>query len=393
MSVTRFIATKLIATPSDGKMSKRSNTIATASVCISFMVMILALSIVGGFKSEIRGKINGFMGSAILGMPGQGPINEQYPFSESLSYLHRIEEINGVSSISGVAYRSGLVKTTDNIEGLCFKGVKDKEIGMNDIVISTTTAARLGLERGDKMTVYFIGEQVKVRRFTVADFFNAQLNELDSKFAMVNIAQIQRVNGWKDDEVSCIELRYSEKADQQIINQQIEDIEAYFSDENDQSLMLTPVKRMYSHLFDWLSLLDFNVLMVLVLMIIVAGFNMISALLIILFEKISMIGLLKSLGMTSGSIERIFLLQASSIVGKGLVLGNLLGISLSLVEKYTKIIKLDPENYFVSAVPIKLDFLQIVLLDIGAFALIMLIISLSSRLVARIRPEKTLKVE
>jgi lipoprotein-releasing system permease protein len=153
------------------------------------------------------------------------------------------------------------------------------------------------------------------------------------------------------------------------------------------------VKKLYGHLFDWLTLLDFNVLMILVLMVVVAGFNMISALLIILFEKISTIGLLKALGMTSREVGKVFLLRAWNLVAKGMLWGNVVGIAVCLVQKWTKLIKLDPGSYFVNAVPIHLSIGQLLLLNLCAAALLMLLISLSTRFISRISPDRTMRVE
>ena len=392
MSVTRFISSKLIKSPSSGKMSRTSNIIAVVSVCVSFAVMIAAVAIVAGFKSEIRSKITGFMGSVTLTQPGMSAVNETHPFCDSLSYQGLIDSLPGVESVSGAAYRSGLVKTADNIEGLCFKGV-ERDGDINDVTISSSIARKLRLSVGDPLQVYFIGDEVKVRKFKVAGFQDAGLEEIDDKFAYVDIRQIRRINGWGPDDVSSIEIRLDAGADVDRIVEKITEIEAYRSQPFDAPLFVTPVRRYYSHLYDWLALLDLNVLMILVLMIVVAGFNMISAALIILFEKISMIGLLKSLGMTSRQVGRVFLMQSASIVGKGLLLGNVLGIGLCLIQRYTHLIRLDASNYFVDHVPVSLDFWQILLMDAAAFAAIMLIVSLSSRFVARISPDRTLKVE
>jgi lipoprotein-releasing system permease protein len=164
-------------------------------------------------------------------------------------------------------------------------------------------------------------------------------------------------------------------------------------DEDDTALFVTHVKKLYGHIFDWLALLDTNVLMILLLMVVVAGFNMISAMLIILFEKISAIGLLKALGMTSREVGKVFLLRAGALVGKGMLWGNIVGVAVCLVQKYTRLIKLDPANYFVSAVPIDLNVGQLLILNLAAALLMMLLISLSTRFIAKISPDRTMRVE
>ena len=410
MRAERFIAAKL--SDGDGRLSRTSNTIAWVSVGLSVAIMIIAIAVVAGFKSEIRARATGFMGSVMLVQPGQSPINELYPFSENLSYREKLASTPGVIGVSGVAWRSGLIKTDENIDGLYFKGVDslydfsfftsclvegnlpDYHGSIsNDVLLSRTTASKLGFHVGDDVVVYFIGDEVKVRKFRLCGLYDAGLEEIDTKMAVADRRHVQRLNGWASDEVSSIEIRIDGNTSIEAMNDRVEEVLFTSMQEDDRALFVTNVKKLYGHLFDWLSLLDFNVLMILLLMVAVAGFNMISAILIILFEKISTIGLFKALGMTSREVSRVFLLRAGALVGKGMLWGNILGIGLCLIQKYTRIIKLDPVNYFVSAVPIRLSFGEILLLNLVAAFLIMAIISLSSRFISRISPDRTMRVE
>lgn len=410
MQAARFIASRLA--DGNGRISRTSNAIAWISVCVSVAVMIIAISVVAGFKSEIRGRVAGFMGSVMLVQPGQSPINEHYPFTETASYVDSIRSVPGVTSVSGVAWRSGLIKTVDNIDGLYFKGVDSlydfsffedclvegsvptyRGRISNDVMLSRMTAAKLGFSVGDDVTVYFAGDEMKVRRFKLCGIFDAGFEEIDTRMAVADRRQVQRLNGWTADQVSTMEIRTVRDADLDRIGSAVEEVMLEVAEPDDPMLFVTDVRRLYSHLFDWLNLLDFNVLMVLVLMILVAGFNMISAILILLFEQISTIGLLKSLGMTSREVSRVFLLRAGRIVGKGMLWGNVVGIGICLIQRYTHVMKLDPANYFVSFVPIRLDFVSILLLDIVAALLILAIVSLSSLFIARVSPDKTMRVE
>lgn len=410
MSASRFIASKL--SDGDGRLSHTSNTIAWISVCLSVAIMIIAIAVVAGFKAEIRGRATGFMGSVMLIQPGQAPLNEQYPFSEKLSYRERLAAEPGVTGVSGVAWRSGLIKTDENIDGLYFKGVDSLydfsffddclvagELPdyhgriSNDILLSRTTASKLGFDVGDDVVVYFIGEEVKVRKFRLSGLYDAGLEEIDTRMAVADRRHIQRLNGWAADEVSSIEIRIDPHASVEAMNERVEELIYTSMQESDKALFVTNVKKLYGHFFDWLSLLDLNVLMILLLMVVVAGFNMISAILIILFEKISTIGLLKALGMTSREVTKVFLLRAGRLVGKGMLWGNVLGIGLCLIQYWTHIIRLDPANYFVDAVPIRLSLGSILLLDLVAGLLIMALISLSARFIARVSPDRTMRVE
>lgn len=410
MSASRFIASKL--SDGDGRLSRTSNTIAWISVCLSVAIMIIAIAVVAGFKAEIRARATGFMGSVMLIQPGQSPLNEQYPFSENLSYRERLQAEPGITGVSGVAWRSGLIKTDENIDGLYFKGVDslydfsffanclvDGSLPdyhgriSNDVLLSRTTASKLGFKVGDDVVVYFIGEEVKVRKFKLCGLYDAGLEEIDTKMAVADRRHVQRLNGWSADEVSSIEIRIAPEASIDYMNDRVEELIFTSMQEDDKPLFVTNVKKLYGHLFDWLSLLDLNVLMILLLMVVVAGFNMISAILIILFEKISTIGLLKALGMTSREVTKVFLLRAGALVAKGMLWGNIVGIGLCLIQKYTRIIKLDPANYFVSAVPIHLSVGSILLLNIVAAILMMAIISLSARFISRVSPDRTMRVE
>lgn len=410
MSAGRFIASKLAE--GDGSLSRTSNTIAWISVCLSLVIMIVAIAVVAGFKAEIRDRATGFMGSVMLVQPGQSPINELYPFSEQLSYREKLSATPGVRSVSGVAWRSGLIKTAENIEGLYFKGVDslydfsffanclvDGQLPdyhgriSNDILLSRTTASKLGFQVGDDVVVYYIGDEVKVRKFRLCGIYDAQLEEIDTKMAVADRRQVQRLNGWQSDEVSSIEIRIDPAAGIETMNDRVEDVVFRSMQEDDRALFVTNVKKLYGHLFDWLSLLDLNVLMILLLMVVVAGFNMLSALLIILFEQISTIGLLKALGMTSREVGKVFLLRAGTLVGKGMLWGNVIGIGLCLIQKFTHLVKLDPANYFVSFVPIRLHAGQLILLNVAAAVILMLLISLSTRFIARVSPDRTMRVE
>lgn len=409
MGASRFIASRL--SEGDSRLSRTSNTIAWVSVCLSVAVMIIAIAVVAGFKSEIRGRVAGLMGSVMLVQPGQSPINEQYPFAETLSYVDKVRQLPDVTSVSGVAWRSGLIKTADNIDGLYFKGVDSlydfsffdgclvegtlpSYTGRisNDVLLSRTTALKLGLAVGDDVTVYFVGEEMKVRRFRLCGIFDAGFEEIDTRMAVADRRQVQRLNGWSSDEVSTLEIRTKRGISPASVERAVEDIVIMFSDDDDPALFTMNIEKLYGHLFDWLNLLDSNVLMILILMILVAGFNMISAILIILFEQISTIGLLKSLGMTSREVGHVFLLRAGAIVGKGLLWGNILGIGICLFQHFTHLMKLDPANYFVSFVPIQLNPISILLLDFCATFLILAIVSLSTRFISRVSPDRTLRV-
>lgn len=414
MNVYRYIARRICrgggAEAADKRMDSVSSTIGLVSVSLSIFVIVIAVCVLLGFKSEIRAKASAFMGSVALVSPGQSPLNEQYPFSCNISFWDKMTSLPGVESLSRVAYCSGLLKTGDDIFGSHFKGVDSLynfsffrenlaqgdiphfggRIG-SDVLMAERQAELMGVGVGDEITAYFVGEEVKVRRFKVCGLFDAQLENLDNTMIFCDIRQVQRIAGWDKDEISTVEIATSRGADPDRVAEEIGNLIYEESLDEDPPLFATSVQELFPNLFDWLNLLDFNTLAILLLMIAVAGFNMISSLLIILLRNISSIGLLKAMGMTSRGVSRVFGCIALNIVGRGLAIGTGLGVALCAVQKHFKILTLDPENYFVKYVPIEINFGYILLADIAALAAIMLILSLTSRFVAKVSPDKTMR--
>ena len=251
----------------------------------------------------------------------------------------------------------------------------------------------MGYEVGSSVPAFFIKDKVNFRTFKICGIYDAQLEELDNAMIVADIRHCQAVNGWNPDEVSTMEIVLDKRANIDLCYSELEEYVFSNLTEDDPSVFLMSVKRIFSNLFDWLNLLDYNVVTILILMMAVAGFNMISTLLIILFENISSIGLLKALGMTTSSVSKVFRNVALNIVGKGLVWGNIAALAVCLLQKCFHIIKLDPVSYFVSYVPIEIDIWLILLIDAISVAVIMLILMLTSAFIAKVDPAKTLRME
>ena len=412
MGVNFFIAKKLSVDGRSGKrLSAISNTIAWISIAISILVIFIALAVLSGFKVEINNKISGFSGDIHLNKVGVDYRSDSSPISRNISYLPKIDSLESVERISPVSYRSGIIKTEDNIQGLLFKGVdstynldffKDALVEgtlpdftkrtSNKILISKRIAQMMNYNVGDEVVAYYVGDNVKIRKFEVCGLYDIRFENIDKTLAIIDSRHIRNLNGWESDEISSFEITLTDDADLYSTNEDIFNIIYEFQTENDPHILPTTIEREYQTLFDWLNLLDFNVAIVIILMIAVAGFNMISSLLIILFEKISMIGLLKSMGMTTKNICGVFLYRSMYIVGKGLIWGNIVAILCYFVQKYTHLIKLSPENYFVDFVPMDISVWTVLLLNICSVAVIMLILSLSSLFVARVSPSKAMSV-
>lgn len=412
MNLNLFLANK-IGSKADatGKLSKTGTVISVVSVALSIAVIIIAVAVSNGFRKEIGGKAKGFMGDITLAEPGMEITGESGPVTADLSYMHKLEELPFVERISGVSYRRGILKTQDEIGGVLFKGI-DSTYNMefysrylvagtlptlnghaasNEIMVSKRLADMMQYNIGDKITAYFVDDQVKVRRFTVTGIFDAQLEQLDKYLAVADHRQIARLNGWKD-EYSGYEIYLNANAAAEH-TEAIEDIIYKYTTEEDTPIVPTSLQEKYYILFDWLHLLDMNVFIILTLMIAVAGFNMVSGLLIMLFERISQIGLLKSLGMTNNAISRIFLTKSAIVVIKGMLWGNCIAIALCLVQKHFNIMTLDPANYFVSSVPVDFNPVWIAAMNTIAFVAIMLIMMLPCHFISRIDPAATMRVK
>lgn len=403
MNLNLYIAKKI--------KTSSSNTIACASVAISILVMFMAMVISDGFKREIKETSVGFSGEVFLLSPGQDITNQLYPISGRPSYIDKIHSLKGIESVNDVAYTSGMLKSDESVQGIMFKGVDSTysldffekylvegtlpdfsgKSASNQILISERLASLMNYKCGDKITAYFVGESVRVRRFTISGLYNVRLDEMDKTLAIVDIRQTRRLNGWESDQVSNIEIKLAAGANADKICSEIEEI-ILDRPWDDDSVIASQIRYIYPHIFDWLDLLNMNVLIILILMIVVAGFNMISGLLIILFEKTSMIGLLKALGMKTRDICRVFIYRGSFIVIKGMVIGNVFAIILSILQGVFHIIPLDPANYFVDHVPVYVNVPKIVILNVASFALMILIMIIPSFFIARVQPEKTIKV-
>lgn len=412
MNLSFFIADRMARQGRGGRrLSSISNVIAWVSVALSVCVMVLAVFIVQGFKKEIKYKLSGFSGDIQLTMGGTGTKNDVVPL-DTLRSLGAIAAMKDIASVSPVCYKTGILKGREDIQGVYFKGVDSlydlsffKETLTDgrlpdfrgkistEILISKRIADILGYRTGDEVEAYYVGERVVVRKYTIVGIYDAQIEDIDKTLAVVDIRQTRHLNRWKEGQVSNYELKAGPRSDVNAVSAKVGEIIDSYAREGDQNIRPVPVTRLYSNLFDWLNLLDFNVIIVLVLMMAVAGFNMISSLLIILFENISTIGVLKSMGMTNRGVSGVFLWRALFIVLKGVFWGDLAASALSLFEKATHIIKLNPENYFVSYVPVNVNLGAMLVVDVASVAAIMLFLLLGSIFIAKVSPAKTMSVE
>lgn len=373
-----------------------------ASVCVavSFLVMIVAVAVSSGFRNEIRGGLSELCGDVTLTPLNQNYMGESEPIPSEPAFLPSVMGLECVKSVRGTITRAGIVKEGELIHGVLFKGVEDyrrNDSSSLSVSVPSQLASLLKVGVGDNIAAYFVGEKVVARKFLVESVYDEILSSEDKLIVYTDLQTMRRINGWKENEVSAIEVSLKEKfrSEEDIRNAAIEIGAEVFSHSSDDepTVVVNSVVQSFPQLFDWLNLIDFNVLVVLVLMTIVAGFNMISGLLILLFENVPTIGLLKALGMKDRGIAAIFLKSSAALVGKGMAVGNAVALALCLIQKYTHILRLSPENYFVSFVPIHIDWPQILVADALSFAVIMLLLLLPSMFISRIDPARTMRVE
>lgn len=369
---------------------------AVTAIVISFFVMILAVAISGGFRREIRSGIADITGDVLLTGPSFNYYSDTSPISSTPSYLEDLKAVDGVAQIRRTVYRAGIVKVGDDIQGVLFKGVEGRDSSLR-ASIPSHLASSLALKAGDEMLTYFIGEKVKARKFIVEDIYESLVDADGTMIAYVPIEDLQKVNGWDSGQISAMEItlgqRFRSRTGIKYKAEQIGSICMMSAREDEDALVSTASVERYSQLFDWLDLIDFNVYAILILMTVVAGFNMISGLLILLFRNTSTIGILKALGMTDKAIGGVFLRLSARIIAKGMVIGNALALAFCALQGLTHLIKLNSENYFVSFVPVRVNIPFILAADAISFGAIMLLLLIPTMFIARVDPAQTVKSE
>ena len=368
------------------------------SVAISYLVMIIAVSVSSGFRREIRTGIASVSGDIQLTPADMNYIGEDSPVSATPSFLGSVEAVQGVDEVLPVIYRAGIVKQDDNIHGVIFKGVtqQDSLAGLG-ISIPERLCGMLGLGEGDDLQAYFVGERVKVRRFHIRSVYRSPVQADDNLIVLASLEDMQRLNGWEEDEVSALEVMLGDSYRQAPLmkakTDEIGTILLLSAMDDDDTLVAKSTMDKYPQLFDWLNLIDFNALAVLILMTIVAGFNMISGLLILLFRNISTIGTLKALGMSDKSISSVFLRVSSGLVLKGMLIGNAVALALCALQGATHAVKLNPDNYFISYVPLDVNLPLILVADAVSYAVIMLLLQIPVRFISKVDPAVTVRAQ
>ena len=388
MNAPRFIASKL----------RFKGKIAVISVAVSFFIMIIAVAISSGFRQEIRNGVSTISGDIQLTPSTLNYVGEEDPVNANPAYLSALDSLPGVKELTPVVYRAGIVKAGDLIQGVLFKGIPDRGDTVSlGVSIPSRLSEILGLKVGDKMLTYFVGERIKVRKFEVTDIYPSIIESDESLLVRADLGDLQRLNGWDGSEVSALEVTledaYKSPAQIEQMSGEVGTLAMLRSTDVDDPTVATSVIRKYPALFSWLDLIDFNVLLILTLMTVVAGFNMISSMLILLFRHVSTIGTLKSMGMTDRDISSVFLRVSSTLVLKGMLIGNAAALLFCLIQGTTHWIKLDPANYFVSFVPVAVNLPMILLADAIAYGVIMLLLLIPCLFIAKVDPARTVRAQ
>lgn len=414
MNLPYFIAEKLIRGRREGtSFSRPINVIAVTGIAAGLAVMIIAVSVLTGFKQQIRDKVVGFGAHIqILNFDSNNSF-ETAPVSTTPAFLPKIKKLPGIKHIEVFATKAGIIKTDENIQGVVLKGVSSDfdwnyfkkcmvegsvltisdTATTNHVIISKKISDMLNLKVGDSFAMHFIQDPPRMRKFTVSGIYETSLEEFDKIYIFCDIKHIQRLNGWSDDQVSGFELFIDRFGSLDLMTQAVNDGIGYNLAEKEPAVKVINIREKYPQIFDWLSFQDINVIIIIILMLVVAGFNMISGLLILILEKTNLIGVLKALGSEDRTIRRIFMIQAGYLIAKGLFWGNIIGIGLALLQLKTGLITLDPTSYYIKTVPVDLNALHIILLNLGSMAAIVFMLLIPSQLVSRITPVRAIKFD
>ena len=415
MNFPLFIARRIYSDKGDRrKVSRPAIHIATVGVAIGLAVMILTVSVVLGFKHTIRDKVIGF-GSHIqvcnfLAMQ----TTDSYPICIDDSTLNALRHIDGISHAERYATAQGILKTETDFLGIAFKGVAEEynwdfirqnlvsgeipkfsdKSASNKILVSTNTASTLHLKVGDRIYGYFVSDTgVRTRRFTVSGIYETNMSQFDNSLCFTDLYTTRKVNGWEEGQCSGAELRVSDFSRLETTATGVVKKVNRKTDRYGDVMISQTIYEAYPQIFSGLSLLDINVWIILVLMICVAGFTMISGLLIIILERTQMIGTLKALGAKNSSIRHTFLWFAVFVIGRGVVFGNLAAIALIVLQKTTGIVSLDPATYYVSEAPMEVNVPAFVVLNVVTVAVSILILIAPSYLISHIHPAKSMRYE
>lgn len=417
MNTELFIARRLFFEKNDKKfLSQKIIRIALVGIALGLAVMIISVAVVTGFKNEIRNKVIGFGSHLQVVNFDSNNSFETRPVSKKQPFLAELKNLAAVNHVQVFATKPGMIKTDEYIQGIVFKGVDpgydwsffeknlvdgklpaiNDSVRLDEIVISEQVSKLLEVSIGDRVVLYFINEDEsnpRMLQLAVCGLYNTGMEEFDNLFVLGDLKQVQRLNNWQPDQISGFEVVISDFNRINEIEQEVRNTVLDYSIENDAILRTTNITREYPQIFDWLSILDMNVWIILFLMAVVSGFNMISGLLVLILERSKMIGVLKALGSPNWSIRKVFLYLSVFLTSRGMIWGNAAGIAFIVIQGYFEVLKLNPTTYYVDVVPVNFSMLHLILLNIGTITATTFMLVVPSYLVSKISPEKTIRFD
>lgn len=415
MNLPYFLARRIYAdNDNKRKVSKPAIRIATIGVAVGLAVMIISVCVVLGFKHAIRDKVIGFGSHIQVANFVSLQDDDNQPVVVGNSMMSAISRIDGVRHVQRFAMTQGILKTDSDFLGVMFKGVGPEfdstfihahlmegsipqfsdSKSSNKILISQVMADKLRLHSGNRIFAYFIGNDgVRMRRFVISGIYQTNLTQYDNVMCYTDLYTACRLNGWQDGLVSGAEVTVRDFDRLAEIEEHFIDKVNRTTDKYGNTYASKTIKEISPQIFSWLDLLDLNVWIILAIMMAVAAVTMISGLLIIILERAQMIGMLKALGARNKTVRHTFLWFAAFIISKGLLWGNALGLGLVLLQHVTGIVRLDPATYYVSAVPVEVNWLLIVALNVATMVISVFVLIAPSFLISHIQPSKTMYYE
>ena len=417
MNLELFIARRIFSDRENKKKFSRSIiSFALFGIAFGLMLMILSAAVVTGFKNEIRDKVIGFGSHIQIVNFDTNTSFETIPVNQNQSWLKKLYDLDEVKHVEVFATKPGIIKTDTEMIGMVLKGVgtdfdwkffKDNLVSgsifsvsdtssTDKILISKQIASLMKLKVGDPVYCYFLNNQgtdQRMRKFSISGIYQSSLEEFDRLFVLADIQQVRKLNDWRPDQVSGFEISIGNFDRLGEVTRKVKEVTIHYSEQD--TVMLRPVSitSKYPQIFDWLNLLDMNVWIILTLIILVAGFNMVSGLLILILERTSMIGTLKAMGSNNASIRKVFLYLAAFLLGRGMLWGNIAGIGLCLLQSWLHIFKLDAASYYLEYVPINLKLTHLLLLNAGTLVITLLMLILPSWYVSRISPDRAIRFD
>ncbi len=411
MNLELFIARRMLRGKSRGAVSVPIVRLAVGGIALGVCVMLLSVFIITGFKQEIAAKLSGFM--AHLNITGYetdvAHAGEGILFPDSL--LQQLSALEEVKQAYPYVVKPAILKSETEIHGVVLKGVdslynadfyKDylKDGGFpvfsslrpsDDILLSASVAALLDVKAGDRIKAYFVQQPPRVRVFTVKGIYDTGFKEYDDMTVLCDIRHLQRLNGWDAGQLTGVAIELEDIRLIPAVEEALDHVLAWNEDQD--FYKITSLQEAAPQIFDWLNLLNLNVAVILTLIVIVAGFNMVSGLLILILDKTAMIGILKALGYKNISLKKLFLYIAAGLISRGVLVGNGLALVLGGIQYFFRIVSLDPASYYMDKVPVHFDIWYILLLNAGVLVVSVVMLIAPAMLISRIRPIRAIRFE